>query len=148
MQTEERLNKAKKLAASLGVSLADLADVVSVLQEVREPTRSLTLDQFPSSDEVFQTLVATGKITQNELEQIDAEVDLQLQAFKILMASMQAQVSGYKSERNLSVRQLAEKFGMASRHVQKLLKGEGNPTLMTIAEIAAQSGKKVRLVFE
>lgn len=148
IQAEEKLNKAKKLAASLGVSLSDLADVVSVLQEVGDSNSFLHVDDFLTVDNVMQSLVDAGKIARSEIEEIDAKIAIQHRIFKNLMSSVQAHVSLHKTEQGLSVRQLAENFGMASRHMQNLLKGEGNPTLHTISEIAAQSGKKVRLVFE
>ncbi len=148
IQTEEKLNKARKLAASLGVSLTDLRDVVAVLQESQSKSEPISLEEMPSIDNVIKSLVMEGRVSQKECDTIDASVAEQFEVFRSLMTSLQKMILTYKGDQKYSVRQLADQLGMASRHVQKLLKGDGNPTLHTIAEIASLSGKKVRLIFE
>ena len=94
-------------------------------------------------DDVFKKF-----LTPNEICAADAEADEELKVLRALQEDISKFVVSVMKKRDLGFRAFAREHDLSLSMAAKILKGSGNLTFETIANIAAKNGNKVHLVFE
>ncbi|NBX18747.1 MAG: hypothetical protein EBR09_15445 [Proteobacteria bacterium] len=69
-------------------------------------------------------------------------------AMRALQESVSSAVATYMAKEKIGFNELTRRLDTSSRQTSRLLKGEANLTMASIAELAAVMGKKARVVFE
>jgi hypothetical protein len=94
-------------------------------------------------DDVFKKF-----LTAEEIAAADAEADEELKVLQALQEDISKFVISVMTKRDLGFRAFAREHDLSLSMATKILKGNGNLTLETIANLAAKNGKKAHLVFE
>lgn len=91
--------------------------------------------------------IRTKYFNQEELEQIDREVSKEAQLLKHLQDAISHQVAEFMVKENIGFNELLTRMNSNPRQVSKIVKGDCNLTMASIAELAAVMGKSVEIVF-
>ena len=94
-------------------------------------------------DDVFKKF-----LTAEEISAVGAEADQELKVLQALQEDISKFVVSLMTERDLGFRAFAREHDLSLSMATKILKGSGNLTLETIANLAAKNGKKAHLIFE
>jgi hypothetical protein len=98
---------------------------------------------FESYDDIRRELFSDEEITRQ-----DAAVDSELAILRAMQESVSKAVAGFMAQENIGFNELTRRMETSTRQSARILKGEANLTLATIAELAAVMGKRARIVFE
>jgi hypothetical protein len=93
-------------------------------------------------DEIFGDF-----LTPEEIAATDNIADAEMKVLKSLLEDVSAFAADVMAEEGLGFRAFARKHGLSLSMASKIVKGNGNLTLETIAHIAAQHGRRVSLSF-
>ena len=91
--------------------------------------------------------VRKSHFNQDELEQIDLEVSREAQLLKHLQDIVSHQVAEFMVKENIGFNELLTRMNSNPRQVSKIVKGDCNLTMASIAALATVMGKSVELVF-
>ena len=99
---------------------------------------------------VMPTLREVEKQLLNPAEraEVGQQADTMIAAMLALQESVSRAVATYMAEEKIGFNELTRRLDTSSRHTSRLLKGEANLTMASIAELAAVMKKRVRVVFE
>jgi hypothetical protein len=86
--------------------------------------------------------------TKDERDRLAAEVDAEAKALETLQESVSSEVAAYMAREGIDFNELTRCLGSNPRHTARLVKGNGNLTMASIAAIAALVGKKATVVFD
>ena len=93
-------------------------------------------------DDVFKKY-----LSDEEIAEADKEAEGELQALKLLQEDVSKFASQVMVKNELGFRAFAKEHDLSLSMASKIIKGEGNLTLDTIAHIAFCNGKKAHIVF-
>ena len=103
---------------------------------------SSKLDHLPEWNDVRKEV-----FSQEELGEIDREVSAELRAIEELQESVSSEVAAYMAREKIGFNELTRRLHSTPRHTSKIVKGNCNLTMASIAEIASLLGKKAKVVF-
>jgi hypothetical protein len=106
-------------------------------------SKKRTVNSLPTWDQV-----KTSAFSPAEIAEIDAEVDAEVRALTALQDSVSSEVAAYMAREGIGFNELTRRLGSNPRHTARLVKGNGNLTMASIAAIAALVGKRATVVFE
>ena len=83
-----------------------------------------------------------------QIAQLDASAEAEIQAIKSLQESISAAVAEYMAREKIGFNELTRRLEVSTRITSKLVKGNSNLSMGTIAHLSALIGKKPRIVFD
>ncbi|HEY9069970.1 MAG TPA: hypothetical protein VIV61_06910 [Candidatus Ozemobacteraceae bacterium] len=83
-----------------------------------------------------------------ELENIDEEVQAEIEQIRRLQDCVSREAANYMAKEGIGFNEFMRRLAASPRKVTKILKGDCNLTMASIAQLAALLGKRVKLVFE
>ena len=86
--------------------------------------------------------------SKEEIDQLDASANAEIQAIKSLQESISAAVADYMAREKIGFNELTRRLEVSTRITSKLVKGNSNLSMGTIAHLSALIGRKPRIVFE
>ena len=105
--------------------------------------KSERIKAMPTLEEVEAQLLSP-----EERAEVDRQADKMIAAMRELQESVSSAVAIYMAKEKIGFNELTRRLDTSSRQTSRLLKGEANLTMASIAELAAVMGKKARVVFE
>jgi hypothetical protein len=84
----------------------------------------------------------------DEIKALNAATRIEIEAIKSLQDSITAAVAAYMEKEKIGFNELTRRLGVSSRITSKLVKGNANLSMGTIAHLSALLGKKPRIVFD
>ena len=105
--------------------------------------KSERIKAMPTLEEVEAQLLSP-----EERAEVDRQADKMIAAMRELQESVSSAVAIYMAKEKIGFNELTRRLDTISRQTSRLLKGEANLTMASIAELAAVMGKKARVVFE
>ena len=93
-------------------------------------------------DDIF-----ANHLSKEEISMADQEAEKELMALKILQEDISKFVMQAMASKKLGFRSFAKANNLSLSMASKIIKGDGNLTLETIAQIATHNGKKAHIVF-
>lgn len=105
--------------------------------------KSERIKAMPTLEEVEAKLLSP-----EERAEVDQQADKMIAAMRELQESVSSAVASYMAKEKIGFNELTRRLDTSSRQTSRLLKGEANLTMASIAELAAVMGKKARVVFE
>lgn len=88
------------------------------------------------------------KLDAHELSALEADVDLELKALDEMRESISREITAYMAQEKIGFNELTRRIGSSSRQISRMLKGEANLTLASIAELAVLMKKTPKITFE
>ena len=101
------------------------------------------LNQFDDYDQIRRS-----RLTPKEIKAQDAEIALEVAALQSMQESISAELARYMADEGIGINELTRRLNTSSRQTSRIMKGEANITLATLAEVAAIMGAKPKIVFE
>jgi transcriptional regulator with XRE-family HTH domain len=101
------------------------------------------LDKFDDFEEIRR-----NRLTSKEMKLQDAEVALEVAALQSMQECISTELARYMAEEGIGINELTRRLNTSSRQTSRIMKGEANITLATLAEVAGVIGVKARIVFE
>ena len=98
--------------------------------------------QLKNVDDVFANF-----LSEEEIKSVDKEADEEMLVLKMLQEDISKFVTHLMVKNNLGFRAFATENNLSLSMASKIIKGSGNLTLETIAQIAQHNGKKAHIVF-
>lgn len=89
----------------------------------------------------FQDYLET-RLSPEEIKEIEAQAEMELQALKSLQNGVAQALNAYMVQQNIGFNDLVRKLDISPSKLSKILKGEANLTLASIAHIAALLKRK------
>ena len=86
--------------------------------------------------------------SKEEQKELDSEIKLEISAMNDLQESISKAIVSYMAKEQIGFNEFTRRLGSSSRQTSRVIKGEANLTLATLAEISSVIGKKPRLIFE
>lgn len=86
--------------------------------------------------------------TQKELKEIDREVTKEAFLLKQLQDSISKEVAMYMTKENIGFNEFMARMHSNPRQMAKIVKGDCNLTMLSIAELASVMGKDVEIIFK
>lgn len=83
-----------------------------------------------------------------ELKRLDSEVLAEVSQIKNLQECVSHEAALYMAQEGIGFNEFMRRLAASPRKVSKILKGDCNLTMLSIAQLAALLGKRVKLVFE
>lgn len=100
-------------------------------------------EKFPKWQDVRKKF-----FTKAELKSIDEEVLAEVAQIKNLQDCVSHEAASYMAKEGIGFNEFMRRLAASPRKVSKILKGDCNLTMASIAQLAALLGKRVKLVFE
>ncbi len=88
------------------------------------------------------------RLTAKEISDQDKEIKLEVMALKAMQESISAELARYMANEGIGVNELTRRLNTSSRQTSRIMKGEANVTLATLAEVAAIMGARPKIIFE
>ena len=101
------------------------------------------LAQFEDYEDVRRELLSPRQIQKNE-----TEAALEIAALRSMQDCLSREIAAYMSAHGLGFVEFTKQLGTSTRQTSRILKGEANVTLATLAEVAVHIGKVPKIVFE
>ena len=98
---------------------------------------------FERYDDIRKELMTTKEIAIQ-----DCEVRHEIDVLRAMQNCVTQAVTAYMADKNIGFNELTRRLKTSTRQIAKILKGEANLTLATIAELASIIGKHARIVFD
>ena len=101
------------------------------------------LDSFDDYNEIRRS-----RLNADEIKKIDIEAHAELDALAAMQESLTREIAAYMAKEDIGIVELTKRLQTSSRQTSRIMKGEANVTLATLAEVAIYIGKVPRIVFE
>jgi len=101
------------------------------------------LDKFEDYEDLRKEIFSP-----EEIKELDAAARVEIEAIKSLQESITAAVAAYMAKEEIGFNELTRRLEVSSRITSKLVKGNANLSMGTIAHLSALLGKKPKIVFE
>ena len=92
--------------------------------------------------------IRNKRLSPEQQAQNDHEVALEFALLKDMQESLSKEVAAFMASNKIGVVKLTEMLQTSSRQTNRILRGEANITLATIASVACLMGKTAKIVFE
>src|SRR5262245_21560503 len=89
------------------------------------------LAQFDDYEDIRRDLLTPEQIQKNE-----EEAALEIAALRSMQESLSRAIAAYMSDNDLGFVEFTKRLGTSTRQTSRILKGEANVTLATLAEVA------------
>lgn len=86
--------------------------------------------------------------SEEEQQELNEEIKMEVLAMNELQESVSKAIVTYMAEEHIGFNEFTRRLGSSSRQTSRIIKGEANLTIATLAEISSVIGKKPKLVFE
>jgi len=86
------------------------------------------------------------RLDEDEIREIERAAEIEFTLLKDLKLDISHAVKDYMNEKKIGFNELARLLGKSPSQITKIMKGEANLTLASIAQILALIGKKVHIV--
>jgi len=86
------------------------------------------------------------RLSKSEIAEIEAAAQIEFEALKTLQEDVAKAIIQYMSKNDVGFNELVRRLGKSPTQVSKIIKGEANLTLATVAQIYALMGCKAHLV--
>lgn len=101
------------------------------------------LKQFDDYDDLRRK-----RLSAKEIAAQDAEIEREAEALITMQETISAALARYMAEEEIGINELTRRLNTSSRQTSRIMKGEANITLATLAEVAAVMGLRPKIVFE
>ena len=88
------------------------------------------------------------RLSSEEMAAVDSEVKREVEALKSMQEAISAALARYMADEEIGINELTRRLKTSSRQTSRIMKGEANITLATLAEVAAIMGAKPKIIFE
>jgi len=85
------------------------------------------------------------RLNKQEIKEIEKAAQIEYQILRFLQKDISTAVLHYMSKNDIGFNDFVNKIGKSPTQVSKIIKGEANLTLATIAQLYAIMGQKVHL---
>jgi len=92
--------------------------------------------------------IANMRLSKKDREELKMEAFSELSVLEEMQEQISKAFAGFLSKEKMGIVSFNEKFKTSSKQTNKIMKGEANLTLATLAEFSQRIGKRPRLVFE
>jgi hypothetical protein len=106
-------------------------------------TRRELIESFENYSDIRNEMFSA-----EEIARLDASAEAEIQAIKSLQESISAAVAQYMATEKIGFNELTRRLEVSTRITSKLVRGNANLSMGTIAHLSALIGKKPRIVFE
>lgn len=86
------------------------------------------------------------RLNKEEIAEIETAAQIEFEALCMLQEDVSKAIINYMAEREVGFNELVRKLGKSPTQVSKIIKGEANLTLATIAHLYALMGHKAHIV--
>jgi hypothetical protein len=86
------------------------------------------------------------RLNKQEIEEVEKAAKIEYGALKMLQEDVSREVIRFMAKKKIGFNDLVVLTGKSPAQISKILKGEANLTLATVAQIFAIMGRKVHLV--
>jgi transcriptional regulator with XRE-family HTH domain len=86
------------------------------------------------------------RLDKEEIKALEQAAKLEFEALKALQHDIAKAITQYMSDSNIGFNEFVRKCGKSPAQVSKIIKGEANVTLATIAQLYAVMGRTVHIV--
>jgi hypothetical protein len=86
------------------------------------------------------------RLDKKEIADIERAAQLEYETLRMLQEDIAKATIKYMSDNNLGFNDLVKKMGKSPSHISKIIKGEANLTLATVAQLYALIGRKAHIV--
>lgn len=87
-----------------------------------------------------------ARLNKKEIAEIEWAAKIEFEALHTLQEDISKAVARYMSKNNVGFNEFVKKIGKSPTQVSKILKGEANLTLSTIAQLSAIIGRRAHIV--
>jgi len=101
------------------------------------------MEKFDDYDDIRKS-----RLTTEQIKKIDREAADELAALKAMQESLTREIAAYMARESIGIVELTKRLETSTRQTSRIMKGEANVTLATVAEVAIQMGKVPKLVFD
>lgn len=101
------------------------------------------LDRFDDYDDIRK-----ARLSAEEIKKADREAANELDALKAMQESLTREIAAYMAKEAIGIVELTKRLETSTRQTSRIMKGEANVTLATLAEVATHIGKVPRIIFE
>ena len=84
------------------------------------------------------------RLNAEEIAHIEQAAQIEFETLKALQNDVSSALQNYMAKNKMGFNALARQLGKSQSQVSKILKGEANLTLATVAQVFALMGQKVR----
>jgi len=95
----------------------------------------------------FKTYLES-RLSEQEISDIENEARIEFEALKALQQDVSNTINEYMLEKNHGFNDFVREMGKSPSQVSKIMKGEANITLGTLAQIYAVMGMKPHITYE
>ena len=85
------------------------------------------------------------RLNKQEIKTIEKAAALEFEVLKMLQQDIAKDITNYMSEHDIGFNAFSRRLGKSPSQVSRMIKGEANLTLATIAQIYALIGRKVHI---
>ena len=86
------------------------------------------------------------RLNKAEIKEIEKAAKIEIEALKNLQNDIAKAVNHYMSENNVDFNEFVKKTGKSPTQVSRIIKGEANLTLATVAQLYAIMGHRAHIV--
>lgn len=86
--------------------------------------------------------------SKKEIQELNTEVELEASSIRDMQEAISKEIIAYMAKEGIGFNEFTRRLGTSSRQTSKVIKGEANLTIVTIAEIASVMGKRPKIRFE
>ena len=86
------------------------------------------------------------RLNKKDIADIEAAAQIEFEAIKMLQNDISTSIIHYMADNNIGFNDLVKKMGKSPTQVSKIIKGEANLTLATIAQLYAIMGHRAHIV--
>ena len=87
-----------------------------------------------------------SRLSKKKIKQIERDAKMEYETMLALRQDVSNAMNGHMSEHSLGINDVVAGLGKSPTLVSRIIKGEGNLTLSTIAQLYAFMGKKTHIV--
>jgi cyanate lyase len=86
------------------------------------------------------------RLAPEEIAEIEEAARVEYETFVMLQKDIATTISNFMTENNIGFNELVRKLGKSPTQVSRIMKGEANLTLATVAQLFALMGRKAHIV--
>lgn len=86
------------------------------------------------------------RLSKKEIREIEKAAAIEVEALRMLQKDIAKAVVSYMDENKMGFNEFVQKVGKSPSQVSKIIKGDANLTLATVAQIYAIMGRRAHLV--
>jgi len=101
------------------------------------------LERFDNYDDIRKSRLSTA-----DLKKQDKLIKAEAKALKVLQKTISHAVATYMAEEQIGINELTRRLETSSRQTSRIMKGEANITLATLAHLASLMKKTPKIIFE